>query len=358
MKRFFTICLAAMLMLALLAGCGGSNTPANSPQGSPTPANTPSPSPVAPSNTPDSPPPEPAEPVNIRLGGLKGPGGMGMVKLLDDAENGLTRNTYEYFYGNSADELTPKFLQGEFDIIGIPANMAAILYNNTAGGAKIIALTATGVMYIVEKGGEEIQTVADLKGHDMYSTGKGSTAEFAMRYLFRENGLKPDEDVSIEWIVGPTEIVASMSVKDHAIAMLPQPFVTVALTQVPDLRVALDLNAEWEALGTASQFLSAVLIVRSEFAENHPEALDIFLEEFKASTDYVNANPPEAAALIEKYGIIAAPIAERALPACNLVSTYGAEMKPIMKSYLEVIYEQEPASVGGTLPADDFYYGS
>ena len=357
MKRFFTICLAAALMLALLAGCGGSNTPANSPQGSQTPANTPnspSPSPVV----PDSPPPEPAEPVNIRLGGLKGPGGMGMVKLLDDAENGLTQNTYEYFYGSSPDELTPKFLQGELDIIGIPANMAAILYNNTSGGAKMLAITAAGIMYIVEKGGEEIQTIADLKGQEMYSTGKGSTAEFALRYLFTENGLHPNDDVSIEWIVGPTEIVAAMAAKDHAIAMLPQPFVTVALTQVPDLRVALDLDAEWKALGTASQFLTTVFIVRSEFAENNPEAVDIFLEELTVSTDYVKANPPEAAALIEKYGIIAAPIAEKALPACNLVSTYGAEMKPIMKSYLEVIYEQNPAPVGGTLPADDFYYGS
>ena len=356
MRRFFTICLAAALMLTLLVGCGGQNAPVNSPLGSPTPANTPdtpSPNPV----TPDSPSPSPAEPVNIRLGGLKGPGGMGMLKLLDDAENGLTRNTYEHIIGNSADELTPKFLQGELDIIAVPANMAAILYNN-GSNAKILCISAKGILYIVEKGGEEIQTVADLKGQELYSPGKGSIAEYSLRYIFEQNGLHPSDDVSIEWMVEPTEIVASMATKDHAVAMLPQPFVTVAMTQVPELRVALDLTKEWDALGTDSQFLSTVLIVRSEFAENNPEAVDIFMEEFKASVDYMNANLPEAAALVEKYGIIAAPIAERAIPACNLVSISGAEMKSIVQSSLQVIYEQAPASVGGKLPADDFYYGS
>ena len=36
---------------------------------------------------------EPYASVNIRLGGLKGPTSMGMAKLLDDAEKGLTANT-------------------------------------------------------------------------------------------------------------------------------------------------------------------------------------------------------------------------------------------------------------------------
>ena len=43
--------------------------------------------------------------VNIRLGGLKGPTSMGMAKLLDDAENGLTANTCLLYTSDAADEL-------------------------------------------------------------------------------------------------------------------------------------------------------------------------------------------------------------------------------------------------------------
>ena len=61
--------------------------------------------------------------MNIRLGGLKGPTSMGMAKLLDDAENGLTANTYEFTMAASANELTPKLIQGELDILAVPANV-------------------------------------------------------------------------------------------------------------------------------------------------------------------------------------------------------------------------------------------
>ena len=156
--------------------------------------------------------------VNIRLGGLKGPTSMGMAKLLDDAENGLTANTYEFTMAASANELTPKLIQGELDILAVPANVGAILYNQTQGQVQLIAASTLGVLYIVEKGGETVTDVKSLAGKTIYATGKGATPEYALTYLLAQNGLKSE----------PTEIVALMAQEDHAIAMLPQPFVTVA----------------------------------------------------------------------------------------------------------------------------------
>ena len=365
MKKTIALMLSVLLVLALLAGCNGQDNPPVSQPPSTSPNESlnsseseTSPSPSPPNDETSPTPPSLPDPVNIRIGGLVGPGGMGMVKLLEDAENGLTHNTYEYYYGGSPDELTPRFLQGGLDIIAVPANLASIIYNNTSGGARVLTITARGIMYILEKGGEDIQTVEDLRGQEMFSVGKGSSSEFAMRHIFEANGLHPDNDVTIEWRVEPTEVLAMLSARDHGIAMLPQPFATIAQIQMPEMRIALDLTKEWDDLGTDSQFLTTAFIVDSEFADTHPEALGIFLEEFAASTDYVNANIPEAADLIEKYLGLAPPVAARALPYCNLVSISGAEMKRIMQSYLEVIHEQNPASVGGTLPGNDFYHGA
>ncbi len=296
------------------------------------------------------------EAASIRLGGLKGPTSMGMVKLLDDAENGKSKSKIEFTMSGSADELTPKLLKGDLDILAVPANLGAILYNNSDGAVQFLAVNTLGVIYIVEKGGQTVNGWEDLKGKTIYATGKGSTPEYALNYLLEQNGLDPEMDVTVEWKSEPTEVVAQMAAQESAIAMLPQPFVTVAGSQIEGLNVVLDLTKEWKALDNGSQFITAGLVVRKEFAEKYPEQLKQFLEEYKASTEYVNENLEDAAALVEKYDIVKAAVAQKAIPYCNIVYVDGSEMETAMKGYLQVLYDQNPASVGGELPGDDFYY--
>ena len=297
----------------------------------------------------------PYESVNIRLGGLKGPTSMGMAKLLSDSKNSLTANTYEFTMAPSAGELTPALIKGELDILALPVNVAAILYSQTNGGVELAAASTLGVLYITEKGGETVTDVKSLAGKTLYATGKGATPEYALNYLLSQNDLTLGEDVTVEWKSEPSEIVALMAQEDSSIAMLPQPFVTVAQGKVEGLRVALDLSAEWDKLGLDSRLITAGLLVRKGFADEHPEAVDKFLEEYAASTDYANAHPAETAALIEEMGIVAAAVAEKALPACNLVCITGAGMRSAVSGYLQTLYDLKPESVGGAMPADGFY---
>ena len=271
---------------------------------------------------------KPYESVNIRLGGLKGPTSMGMAKLLDDAENGRTANTYTFTMAPSAGELTPQLIKGELDILAVPVNVASILYNQTQGAVQLLAASTLGVLYITEKGGETVTDVRSLAGKTLYATGKGATPEYALTYLLAQNGLTLGEDVTVEWKSEPSEIVALMAQEEHAIAMLPQPFVTVA---------------------------QGKLLVRKAFADEHPEAVAKFLEEYAASTDYANSNPAETAALVEKLGIVNAAVAEKALPKCNLVCITGAEMKTAVSGYLQTLYDLKPEAVGGAMPDDGFY---
>lgn len=294
--------------------------------------------------------------VNIRLGGLKGPTSMGMAKLLDDAENGLTANTYEFTMAASANELTPKLIRGELDILAVPANVGAILYNQTQGQVELVAASTLGVLYIVEKGGQTVTDVKSLAGKTIYATGKGATPEYALTYLLAQNGLTLGKDVTVEWKSEPTEIVALMAQEDHAIAMLPQPFVTSALSQVEGLRVALDMNEEWQKVA-GSKLVTGVLVVRKDAVENDPEAFAAFMDGYAASVEAANNDLEGTAALCEEYGIIAkAALAQKALPQCNIIFETGDEMKTDLETYFNVLYAADPASVGGTLPADDFYY--
>ena len=296
----------------------------------------------------------------VNVMALKGPTAMGMVQLMDNAEAGpVNGNSYTFTIAASADEVTPKLVQGEADIAAVPANLASVLYNNTEGQVQVLAINTLGVLYIVENG-DSVQTVSDLAGKTIYASGKGSTPEYALNYILSENGIDPETDVTIEWKSEHSECVAALASDENGIAMLPQPFVTTAQTQNENLRVALDLTEEWDALQAdaeaPSALLTGVVVVRTAFAEEHPEAVNAFLDSYKESVDYVNANVTDAAALIEKYDIVTAAVAEKALPYCNITFIEGTEMQEKLSGYLNVLYEQNPTSVGGALPADDFYY--
>ena len=299
---------------------------------------------------------KPAEPVTVRLGGLKGPTSMGMVKLLSDAEQGKAENTYEFEMAAAADELTPKLLKGELDVLAAPLNLCAILSANSDGAVQLLAINTLGVLSIVENGGEEIGSWKDLQGQTIYATGKGTTPEYALRYLLAQYGLDPDTDVTMEWKSEPSEVVAQLAALDHGVAMLPQPFVTAAKAQLPELRVAMDLTEEWDKLDNGSRLLTAGLLVRRDFAEANPNAIVVFLKEYAASVDYLNENVTEGAALVEQYDIVKAAVAEQAIPSCHVVCITSEEMKTAASGYYQVLFDQNPASIGGAMPGDGFYY--
>ena len=338
MKKFIVLSAIAAILMGMLTGCGGTAQNVHSGNAQTEKSD----------NTDDF-------GSTIRLGGLKGPTSMGMVKLLDDAQKGDTVNTYEFTMAGSADELTPKLLKGELDIIAAPVNLGSVLYNKSEGRVQLLAVNTLGVLYIVEKGGDEINSLSDLKGKKIYATGKGSTPEYSLNYLLDEANLAIGEDVEVIWKSEPSEVVSQMALEDKSIAMLPEPYVCVAQNQLEDLRISVSLNDEWEALNNGSAFVTAGLIIRKEFAEENPVAVSNFLEEYEASTKYVNENAEEAASLVEKYDIVKADVAKQAIPYCNIVCITGEEMKEIAEGYLKVLYNQNAQSVGGKLPGDDFY---
>ena len=295
------------------------------------------------------------EGTTIRIGGLKGPTSMGMVKMLSDAQEGQTVNTYEFTMAGSADELTPKLLQGELDILAVPVNLGAILHNNSDGAVQMLAVNTLGVIYMVEKGGETVTDWESLKGQTIYATGKGSTPEYALNFLLEQYGLE-EGDVTVEWKSEPSEVVAQMAAQDHVIAMLPQPFVTVAQGKFPDLKIVLSLTESWDALDNGSQFITAGLIVRTQFAQENPEAVAAFLEEYAASTQFINENVVEGAQLVGEFGIVEAAVAEKAIPYCNIVCISGSEMMDMTTGYLQTLFDQNPQAVGGQMPDEDFFY--
>ena len=296
------------------------------------------------------------EPVDIRVSALKGPTGMGLAGLPGESSDG-SGSTYTLTLAGAADEITPALMKGELDMACVPANLGSVLYNKTEGQIVTLAVNTLGVIYIVEKG-NAVNSMADLAGKTIVAAGKGSTPEYGLRYLLTENGIDPDTDVTIDWKSEHSECVAALASGAATIALLPQPFVTVAQGKIDALRVALDLTAEWDALDNGSAMITGVVVARRAFVEEHPAAVAAFLADYAASVEWVNGNTADAAARIGDMGIVDAAVAEKALPYCNIVCITGEEMAGKLSGYLQVLFDAEPKAVGGKLPGEDFYYNA
>ena len=293
----------------------------------------------------------------LRIAGLKGPTTMGLVNLLSMEEDDTASMDYDLQLYGAADEIVPLLMKGELDMAAIPANLAATLYQKTEGGIQAVAVNTLGVLYVVEKGGDTIQSMADLAGRTILSTGKGTTPEYVLRYLLTKNGLDPDKDVKIEYYSEASEVTAQMAAsKKDAIAVLPQPYVTAAGLQDDTLRVALDLTEEWNKVAD-TQLITGVTVVRKEYAEEHPDVVAAFLTDYAKSVEAANTDLDGTAALCEEQGVVAkAAIAKKALPNCNIVCLTGDELKTNASAYLQVLFDADPKAVGGAMPGDDFYW--
>ncbi len=288
----------------------------------------------------------------LRVGSLKGPTTMGLVNLMSEVESGA-KSGYSFEMQSQPDVIMSELVSGKLDIALLPANVAAVAYNKTKHGVSAIDINTLGVLYCVT-GDENIKSVKDLAGKTVLSTGQGASPEYVLNYLLEKNGVT---DCDVQFKSEATEIAALLKQDPAQIAILPQPFVTVATAQNDQLKVAFSLTDEWKSVSPDSKLLTGVTVVRNEVLENRAAEVDQFIADHQASTEKAGTDVDATAELVAKYGIIAkAPVAKKALPNCNIVAIAGDEMKTDLAGYLQVLFDANPKSVGGTMPEDDFYY--
>ena len=286
----------------------------------------------------------------IRIAALKGPTGMGMVKLADKQNY----PNYTVSIEASPDALNPRIISGEVDVAAVPVNLASVLYNKLDGDISVLAVSTLGVLYVVEAG-SEVNSVADLAGKTVYATGQGATPEYILNYLLDKNGVAGSVEVNY---VGEHAALATMLADGSAeIGMLPEPNVTSTLAGNDNLRIALNLTEEWNKV-CSTELVQGVVIARKSFVNEHPEAIEQFLREYEKSSAFVNENIDEAAKLIVDAGILGnVEIAKNAIPNCNISFSKGEAMHKAVEGMLTVLFEANPKSIGGKLPDKDFYYG-
>jgi len=290
----------------------------------------------------------------IRIGGMKGATTIGLVNLVDKINKGEASN-YSFEMYTAGSDVMAAMVAGEVDIATVPANVACVMNTKVEGGVSVIDINTLGVLNCISAG-DEITSVSDLSGKTVYTTGQGAVPEYTIRYLLEANGVT---DCNLEFKSEPTEIVSIFADNADAVAILPQPFVTAALAQNESLKIEFDLNDEWARVNPDCKIVTGVTVAANSFIKEHGSLVDSFLKEHKESADKALSDVDTTAALVVEQGIIAKePLAKKAIPNCNITCITGKEMKDTLAGYLKVLFEQDPKSVGGNIPGDEFYYGA
>lgn len=346
MKKTLSLLLAAAMTLSLLAGCG-SKTNGSASQSADT--------------TSASQSQQGVEKTGVNFMALSGPTGVGAAYLMKyySAETSPADCPVALNSTVAADnkEVTDALVNGTADIAAVATNVAANLAAKTDGGIQVLAVNTLGVLYILEKG-DSVQSMADLAGKTVYATGQGANPEYVLNYLLTQNGVDPSQ-VDIQWMTAQ-EVTAQMASGDSAICMLPVPAATALMMKDQGVRQALSLSDEWDKLGQGSLAMGCV-VGRTQFIKEHPETVDAFLDLYGDSITFMSDEHgvAGAAALVGELGITAnEQIAQKAIPQCNLTFLTGADMKATLEEYYQVLFQADPASIGGSMPYDAFYYGA
>ena len=295
----------------------------------------------------------------INLYVLSGPTGIGAMNLWAASDAGETKNTYHITMPGANDEVVAALSKGDADIAAVATNLAATLYNKTDGGVTVLAVNTLGVLSLLSNG-QEAATVSDLKGKTIYAPGQGANPEYILRYVLTGNGLDPDKDVTLRFVGEGSELLTVWQSDPEAVILAPQPVATSILMQNENAKTLFDMTEEWDKIaGGDSTLMMGCVIVRNEFLQANPGAVELFLQEYAASIEKAQSDVEGTAALCEQYGLIPkAALAQKAIPSCGLTFVTGAEMKTGLSGYLQVMFDANPKSVGGALPGDGFYYGA
>lgn len=289
-----------------------------------------------------------SEPLNI--GTLMGPTGMGMASLFGREEEGFKLSLF-----TAPDKAVAAILNGEVDLAAVPSNLAAVLYNKTEGGIKLLGVNTGGVLYLVSNGAEPLGSLKDLKGKTLYASGMGAVPEFALNALLEAEGMSP-EDVNTTWMSSHADVTSTL-LTEGGYALMPEPQVTVALSKKETVKIELDINALWKD-SFGYDLPMGVLICRGAVAESRPGDIDFFLDAYLAGVKSLESDTDAACRIIEEQGILpSAGIAKDALPRCNIMlETNYDKLSAILTPLFETLYESNPKSVGGKIPGEDFYF--
>jgi NitT/TauT family transport system substrate-binding protein len=207
---------------------------------------------------------------------------------------------------------------GAIDMTYIGPNPAISGYVRSNGEAlRIVAGATSGGAALVVRVDSGIQKPEDFHGKKIASPQMGNTQDVALRAWLKSHGMKTTDkggDVQVIPLANPDQLTLFLK-KELDGAWAPEPWAT-RLIREGNGRLFLDERTLWPN----GQFISAHLIVRTQFLKEHPDLVKNWIRAHVELTDWINGNLPEAKQLLNRQ---IAKETGKALPDAVLDESFG-----------------------------------
>ncbi|MET1256470.1 ABC transporter substrate-binding protein [Aliikangiella maris] len=271
----------------------------------------------------------------------------------------------EFKVWKNPDQMRALTLQGDVDLMAMPTNVAANLYNKGVD-LKLLNVSVWGMLWMISRE-KDLTKLSDFKGKEIAIPFRGDMPDIIFNTLSKASGLEPEKDFKLKYVASPFDAMQLLVTRRIDHALLAEPAVSMALRKVqtfplstvaPDLYRSVDLQQEWaRLLKRAPQIPQAgIAVINNKLSD---KVIQRFNEEYQKALQWCQTFPKLAGEMVApEIEMLTADAVMDSIPVSRLNAVEALKAKPELQYFYQLLYDNKPALIGGKMPDDAFYYST
>lgn len=272
----------------------------------------------------------------------------------------------EFHLWKNPDELRALSLKHSVDFVAVPTNVAATLYNKGVD-IKLLNVSVWSILSLLTRD-ESLKKIEDFKGKTIAMPFRGDMPDIIFEEIAKAKGLNVKKDFNLQYLSSPLEAMQMLVLRRIDHALLAEPATSIALRKTgsfplkliaPDLYRSSVLAKEWgEVFKVQSKIPVAGIATVGKIKENN-YVIKRFNEELEKATLWYRNNPKQAGKLAEKYiKMLEAKGVADSIEHIQMDVVQASQAKKDLEFFMNLLYTNNPKSIGGKLPDDQFYFSN
>ena len=289
-----------------------------------------------------------------------------LIHMVDSGALADLADVVEFVPWRDPDQLRVMALDGRADVLAMPSNVAANLYNR---GAKLRLLNVStwGVLWLVSRD-PALKSLADLRGKELAMPFRGDMPDIVFQLLAEQQGLDVRKDLSLRYVASPIDAMQLLVMRRVDHALLAEPAVSMALRKTgsfplsviaPELHRSVDLQQEWGRVFERPARIPQAGIAVMGALRDRPDVIARIEAEYARSLAWCRANAESCGkAVAARIDMLSPEAVADSIAVSQLEAVPAADARAELEFMFGHLLRKNPALVGGKLPDDGFYGGS
>lgn len=252
-----------------------------------------------------------------------------------------------------SDALIVDMLKREGDIAIVPSNFSAQLYNKKLG-YKILGTIGWGSFYIVSR--DNINSLEELKGKEVYTFGKGLTPDLIFQSILEKKGINKNS-IKINYLSSGNEVASLYLGKKIDTIVIPEPMLSKVLSKSPTSTIVANLNDEWKNITNSDLgYPQSTLVIKEEIYETNPKFVKEFINKLTESISKLYKNSGETVENVKRNSLsIDTSVLNKVLTRANIFYTPIIDCKEEYNNYFKILELTNKKVIGGKLPDEEIF---